>query len=50
MLAPWKKNYDQARSHIRKERHYFTDKGPSSQDYVFFSGHLWMWELDYEES
>ena len=30
-LAPWKKSYDQARQHIKKQRHYFANKGPSSQ-------------------
>ena len=34
-LAPWKKSYDQARQHIKKQKHYFGDKGPSSQSYVF---------------
>ena len=29
-LAPWKKSYDQPRQHIKKQRHYFTNKGPSS--------------------
>ena len=37
MLAPWKKSYDQTRKHIKKHRHYFTNKGLSSQGYVFFS-------------
>ena len=46
-LAPWKKSYDQPRQHIEKQRHYFVNKGPSSQGYVFSSGHVWMWELDY---
>ena len=50
MLAPWKKNYDQARQHIKKHRHHFADKGPSSQGYGFSSSHVWMWELDCEES
>ena len=50
MLAPWKKGYDQLRQHIKKQRHYFANKGPSSQGCGFSSGHLWMWELDYEES
>ena len=50
MLAPWKKSYDQPRWHIRKQRHYFTDKGPSSQSYGFSSSCVWMWELDYKES
>ena len=50
MLTPWKKSYDQPRQHIQKQRHYFANKGPSSQVYVFSSGHVWMWELDYEES
>ena len=35
---------------IFKSRHYFINKGPSSQGYGFSSGHVWMWELDYEES
>ena len=47
-LAPWKKNYDQPRQHIKKQRHYFANKGPSSQGYGFSSGHVWMWELDYK--
>ena len=35
MIAPWKKSYDQPRQHIKKKRHYFTNKGPSSQGYRF---------------
>ena len=50
MLAPWKKSYDQSRQHIKKQRHYFVNKGPSSQGYGFSSGHVWMWELDSKES
>ena len=50
MLTPWKESYDQTRQHIKKQRHYFADKGPSSQSYGFSSSHVWMWELDYEES
>ena len=42
MLAPWKKNYDQPRQHIKKQRHYLADKGPSSQSYGFSSSHMWM--------
>ena len=38
------------RQHIKKQRYYFADKGPSSQGYGFSSGHVWMWELDYKES
>ena len=49
-LAPWKKSYDKPRQHIKKQRHYFADKGPSSQSYGFSSSHVWMWELDYKES
>ena len=49
-LAPWKKNYDQPRQHIQKQRHYFANKGSSSQSYGFSSSHVWMWELDYKES
>ena len=50
MLAPWKKSYDQPRQHIKNQRYYFANKGLSSQSYVFSSGHVWMWELDYKES
>ena len=50
MHAPWKKSYDQPRQHIKKQRHYFANKGPSSQGYGFSSGYVWMWELDCEES
>ena len=35
---------------ILKSRHYFVNKGPSSQSYGFSSSHVWMWELDYKES
>ena len=38
------------RQHIKKQRHYFANKGPSSQGYGFSSGHVWMWELDHKES
>ena len=50
MLAPWRKHYDQSRQHIKKQRHYFANKGPSSQSYGFSTSHVWMWELDYKES
>ena len=43
-------SYDQHRQHIEKQRHYFANKGPSSQGYDFSSSHVWMWELDYKES
>ena len=36
MLTPWKESYDQPRQHIKKQRHYFANKGPSSQGSVFF--------------
>ena len=49
-LTPWKESYDQPRQHIKTQRHYFVNKGPSSQGYGFSSGHVWMWELDYKES
>ena len=41
-LAPWKRNYDQPRQHIKKQRYHFVNKGPSSQGYGFSSGHVWM--------
>ena len=43
-------SYDQPREHIKKQRHYFVNKGLSSQGYGFSSGHIWMLELDYKES
>ena len=50
MLAPWKKSYDQSRQRIKKQRDYFANKGPSSQNFGFSSSRVWMWELDYKES
>ena len=50
MLTPWKESYDQPRQHIKKQRHYFVSKGPSSQGYCFSSGHVWLRELDDKES
>ena len=41
---------DQPTQHIKKQRHYFANKGLSSQSYGFSSSHVWMWELDYKES
>ena len=41
---------DKSRQYIKKQRHYFADKGPSNQSYGFSSSHVWMWELDYKES
>ena len=49
MLAPWKKSCDQPRQHIKKQRHCFADKGPSSQSYDISSSHVWMWELGHKE-
>ena len=46
MLAPWKKSYDQ----LGQQRHYFANKGLSSQSYGFSSSHVWIWELYYKES
>ena len=42
ILAPWKKGYYQTRQHITKQRHYFANKGPSSQSYGFSSSHVWI--------
>ena len=41
-LAPWKESYEQSRQHIKKQRHYFANKGLSSQGYGFSSGHVWV--------
>ena len=48
-IAPWKKSYDRPRQPIKKQRHYFANKGPSSQSYGFSSSHVWMRELNYKE-
>ena len=48
--TPWKKGYDQPRQHIKKQKHYFANKGPSSQSCGFSSSHIWMWGLDFKES
>ena len=45
-LAPWKKSCDQPRQHIKKQPHYFANKGPSSQGYGFSSSYVWMWGLN----
>ena len=49
MLASWKKSYDESRQSIKKQRHYFADKGPFSQGCGFSSNHVWMWVLDHKE-
>ena len=41
-FTPWKESYDQPRQHIKKHRHYFVNKGPSSQSYGFSSSHVWV--------
>ena len=43
-------NLWQPRQHIKRQRHYYANKGLSGQGYVFSSGHVWMRELDCEES
>ena len=50
MLAPWKKSYDQPSQLIKKQKHYFADRGLSSQSNGFSSSHVCMWELDLKES
>ena len=40
--TPWKEGYDQPRQHIKKQRYYFVNEGPSGQGYGFSSGHVWM--------
>ena len=50
MLTPWKQSYDQPREHIKKQRHYFANKGPSNQGYGFSNSHVWMWELDWKKA
>ena len=48
-MFPSKESYDQPEQHIKKQSQ-FANKGPSGQGYGFSSGHVWMWELDCEES
>ena len=48
--TPWKESYDQPGQHIKKQRHHFANKGLSSQGYGFSSDHVWMWEVDCEET
>ena len=42
-------SYDQPRQHIKKQRHFFANKGPSSQGYGFSRSHVRMWELNHKE-
>ena len=49
-LTPWNKSYYQPRQHIKKQRQYFANKGPSTQSSGFSNSHVWMWELNYKES
>ena len=49
MLTLWKESYDIPRQHIKKQRHYFADKGPYSYYYGFSSSHVQMLELDHKE-
>ena len=49
MLAPWKKSYDQPRQHVKKQRYYLANKGPSSPSYSFSTSYVWMWEMNHIE-
>ena len=49
MLAPWNKAMTNLDT-IKKDKHHFANKGPSSQNYGFSSSHVWIWELDHKES
>ena len=49
MFVPWKKSNDKPRQCIKKQRHYFANKGQYSQSHGFSSNHVWMWELDNKE-
>ena len=49
MLAPWKQSSDNPRQSIKKQRHYFANKGPYGQSYGFSGSHVWMWDLDCKE-
>ena len=49
MLAPWQKSYDKPRKRIKRQSHYFANKGSYSQSYGSSSGHIWVWQLDHKE-
>ena len=49
MLAPWRKIYEKGRQCIKKQRDYFANKCPYTQNYYFSNSHVWMCELDHEE-
>ena len=48
-LTPWEESDEEPKQHIKKQRHYFANKGPCSQSCGFSSSHIWMWELDHKE-
>ena len=45
----FEETYDQPRQHVKKQRHYFANKGPCSQSYGFSCSHIWIWEVDHKE-
>ena len=47
--TPWKKSYDKPKQHIKKQRHHFANKGPSTENNGFSSSHVWMRVLDCKE-
>ena len=47
-FVPWKESYDQPAECIKKQKHYFADKGLSSQSYGFTSSHVWTCELGHK--
>ena len=49
MLAPWKKSYDKPRQHVKKQTHYFVNKGLYSRSYDFSRSHVQIWELDHKK-
>ena len=46
MLTPWKESYDQPKQHIKKQRHYFANKGPPSQNYLAMVFPVVMYECE----
>ena len=50
IIVPFKESFDRPRQHIKQLKHYFVNKGPSSQGCGFSSSHGWICELDYKES
>ena len=48
-FASWQESYGKPRQCVEKQRHYYANKGPNSQDYGLSRGHIWLWDLNSKE-